>query len=81
MTGREKQKIVAILETVNNAIKRHQDKTADDDKRMSYFIGQRDALEGVLQLIQTGNAAGLTLWCDTRQKTMIDDILYDRIKS
>lgn len=80
MTGREKQKIVAILEIVNNAMKCHQDKTAEDDRRMSYFVGQRDALEGMLRLIQTGNAAGLTVWCDTRQKIMIDDILSGKVK-
>lgn len=39
MTGREKQKIVSILEIVNNAMKCHQDKTAEDDRRMSYFVG------------------------------------------
>lgn len=83
MNSREKQKIISIIEIAQAGVEQSKDKVQrenPEDITRQYLEGEYAAYEAVLHFLKTGCTADFMLWCNSRQRILIDDINENRIK-
>lgn len=83
MNNKEMKKIIAILEIAQAGIEQSRNKAEREDPdsaTVHYLDGKFSTYESVLHFLKTGCTADFTLWCNTAQKILINDIKENRIK-